>query len=254
MLPTWASKFELKPGTWVFVPTAQSVDDGKAIKHAINKRWHPPQNYFHLRTGGHVKALESHLNNSVFVHLDIQNFFGSISKSRVTRCLKGLFSYAEARAIANISTVIHPDDKNLILPFGFVQSPILASLCLANSALGKCLHGLPKRFAGLVVSVYVDDIILSCTNEASLKESISELKKCAEKSGFMLNPKKEEGPAPKITAFNIELSNQLLEVELERYRKFVSAFNESDNDFQRDGIRSYVNSVNPTQALKFVLV
>jgi hypothetical protein len=248
MLPTWESKFELKQGTWVFVPTEESVKDGKAIKLAVNKCWRPPRNYFHLRAGGHVKALESHLNNSVFVHLDIQNFFGSINKTRVTRCLKGLFSYEDARAIANKSTVIHPEEKNLILPFGFVQSPILASLCLANSALGRCFHGLSKKYAGLIASVYVDDIILSCNNEATLEEATAELKQCAERSRFKLNPKKEEGPAAKITAFNIALSNLSLEIEPERYMEFVAAFGESDNLSQRKGIRSYVNSVNPVQA------
>lgn len=248
MLPAWDSKFELKPGVWVFVPTKQSVDDGRAIKLAVSQLWSPPKNYFHLRAGGHVKALESHLDNSIFVHLDIKNFFGSINKTRVTRCLKGLFSYVDARAIANASTVIHPSDKNLILPFGFVQSPILASLCLAKSALGRCIRLLPKKHPGLVISVYVDDIILSCNDEATLRSAITEIRQAATRSAFELNAAKEEGPAPKITAFNIELSNTCLEVNPERFAQFVLAFSQSSNSFERNGIHSYVNSLNPTQA------
>ncbi|NMM27508.1 MAG: hypothetical protein HHJ12_09550 [Glaciimonas sp.] len=254
MLPIWRSKFELKPGTWVFVPTEQSIKDGKVIKLAINKFWKPPKNYFHLRAGGHIKALESHLNSSNFVHLDIQNFFGSINKTRVTRCLKGLFSYADARAMANISTVINPGEKNLILPFGFVQSPILASLCLSKSALGRCIHELPKKYPDLLVSVYVDDIILSANDEANLQKAMLEVKQCAKRSGFDLNATKEEGPAPKITAFNIELTKLSLEIEPARYAEFISAFAESVNLFQREGIRSYINSVNPGQAVKLMPV
>jgi hypothetical protein len=248
MLPPWESKFELKPGKWVFVPTLESIKDGKDIKLEVNKRWNPPRNYFHLRSGGHIKALESHLDNSVFVHLDIQNFFGSINKTRVTRCLKGLFSYKDARSIACKSTVIHPDEKNFILPFGFVQSPILGSLCLANSALGSCLNSLQKKYTGLIASVYVDDITLSSKNEASLLDATEELKQYAERSKFKLNQKKEEGPAVKITAFNIELSNRSLEIEPKRYREFMDAFAKSTNPSQQEGIRSYVNSINPIQA------
>ncbi len=190
----------------------------------------------------------------MFVHLDIRDFFGTINKSRITRCLKGLFSYADAREIANVSTVIHPDKKRLILPFGFVQSPILASLCLAKSALGGCIRALPKKYAGLVTTVYVDDIILSCDDEAKLQQATGELKQCASKSGFELNSEKEEGPAPKITAFNIELSSLSLVIEGARYAKFLTAFAESHSQSKREGIRSYVNSVSPKQAEKFLPV
>jgi hypothetical protein len=121
----WDTRFQLKPGTWVFVPTLESVQNGKEIKQAIGRVWLPPTNYYHLRSGGHVKALEAHLHNAIFAHLDIRDFFGSINKTRVTRCVKDLFGYPEGRRIANLSTVVHPDSRRMILPFGFVQSPIL---------------------------------------------------------------------------------------------------------------------------------
>ena len=44
------------------------------------------------------------------------------------------------------------------LPFGFVQSPVLASLALATSALGAALSKLHS--GGLVLSVYMDDSVL----------------------------------------------------------------------------------------------
>ncbi|MBB3213247.1 hypothetical protein FHW67_002536 [Herbaspirillum sp. Sphag1AN] len=250
MLPTWESKFELKPGVWVFVPTRESVEEGNIVKGALSDRWKPPKNYFHLRSGGHVKALELHRNNTVFVHLDIQDFFGSIGKSRVTRNLKGFFSYEEARAIATKSTVTHPDSGSLILPFGFVQSPILASLCLAKSALGLHLQALPQKYAGLAVSVYVDDIILSSHYEADLVSATAELKEISARSRFILNPNKEQGPAHRITAFNVVLSNLQLEIEQNRYDRFVAAFNNSENGSQREGIFSYVASINMAQAVQ----
>jgi hypothetical protein len=139
----WSSKFELKnpgSGKWVFVPTAETVALGKQIKKAIEDCWTPPSYFFHLREGGHVEALKSHLGNSSFVRMDVANFFGSINRSRITRCLKSKVGYPKAREWANASTVKQPGGaEGYIVPFGFVQSQILASLCLSESALGVCL-------------------------------------------------------------------------------------------------------------------
>lgn len=246
MLPLWDTKFELKPDTWVFVPTLDTAKAGKEIKRAVERVWKPPTNYFHLKAGGHVKALQAHLPNVVFAHLDIQNFFGSINKSRVTRCLKEFFGYEEARRMANISTVMHPTTKQWILPFGFVQSPILASLCLRKSSLGICIDKLTKKY-GVEASVYVDDIILSCNDENALRKAMAELKLAAERANFDLNAKKEEGPSPTITAFNVQLSHLSLQVEPDRFAEFVASFNGTENECVRNGIRGYLNSINPRQ-------
>jgi hypothetical protein len=151
--------------------------------------------------------------------------------------------------MANVSTVIHPVRGKLILPFGFVQSPVIASLCLFKSALGQCLRKLPKKF-GITVSVYVDDIILSSNDEQVLQKTMIEVNSRAERSGFPLNAKKCDGPGSQITAFNIELSHLSMSIEPARWAQFVTAFNESKNSSERGGIHSYINSVNPSQAAK----
>lgn len=232
----------------MFVPTDESVEAGANIKAAIEERWKPPKNYFHLRGGGHVAALKSHLSGSSFIHLDIQDFFGSINKTRITRCLKGLFGYAKAREMANASTVIHPEagGRRYILPFGFVQSPIIASICLCKSALGVYLNKL-RTLDRVVVSIYVDDIIISATDERMTADILEEAKRVAERSGFRLNKKKEEGPAGRITAFNIELSNQSLQFNGARWSAFVEAYNKSTNENQKSGIVGYISSVNVSQ-------
>jgi hypothetical protein len=182
MAQRWISRFEIKPGTWVFVPTEASVNAGRELKAAIEGRWHAPPNYFHLASGGHLSALRAHVENAHFAHLDIQNFFGQVNKSRATRCLKQYFGSVEARRMAAESTVVHPTLGGAILPFGFVQSPILASLCLSKSALGRCLREAPRRF-GVKVSVYVDDIILSSNDESRLTEAIQNVESAANRSG-----------------------------------------------------------------------
>jgi hypothetical protein len=84
----------------VFVPNRETIQHGLFVKSSIEEKWTSPAFYYHLRDGGHVKALKAHIENQFFIHLDIKDFFGSINRSRVTRCLKGFYSYENSRAIA----------------------------------------------------------------------------------------------------------------------------------------------------------
>lgn len=186
----WTSKFIIKEYSWVFVPTDETVQNGIAIKKTIKEKWQPPEYFYHLAKGGHVKALHQHLNNKYFIHLDIKDFFGSINRSRITRCIKEIAPYERAREIAIESTVRHPEfpTQKFILPFGFVQSPIIASICLSKSALGRHLHHLSKK-KEFDVSVYMDDIILSSNSPADLSEQLKLLETAAIRSGLPLNKK-----------------------------------------------------------------
>lgn len=231
----------------MFVPTPDAVSLGSEIKKNIQAKWKPPSYYYHLRSGGHVAALRSHVDHTSFLHLDIQDFFGTINKTRVTRCLKPIFGYKQAREWANASTVPHPSDaKRTIVPYGFVQSQLISSLCLEASALGQCLHKVNST-AGAAVSVYVDDIIVS-TSDPTLSEQLqSQVKLAAVRAKFTLNPDKEHGPAKAITAFNIHLSSGSLAVEEERLERFVQALAGDASEARRQGIISYVTSVNAGQ-------
>ncbi len=243
----WQHKYEMAPGKWVFVPTEESRVEGNRIKKAIESRWFPPSYYFHLRCGGHLAALYSHIESQFFLRLDIQDFFGSVNRSRVTRCLKNFFDYDEARRMANASTVKHPSlSGNIILPYGFVQSPILASLALFNSALGSCLDRFNKQ-QKIFVSVYMDDIIVSSKNSDSLIEVQAELEQAAKKSRFDFHSEKKEGPALKVTAFNINISNNELLITNQRMFDFINIYKLSENENQRDGIKKYISSVNEVQ-------
>lgn len=245
----WTSKFEIKPGSWVFVPTPESILSGRRIKAAIEELWTPPKNYFHLRNGGHVAALNLHRQNKCFIHLDIRDFFGSINKTRVTRCLRDDFGYKSARCVAHESTVKHPENiEKFILPFGFVQSPIIASICLHQSKLGKVLHKI-SRTENISVSVYMDDIVISFIDPSQAPATLLKIKEAAERSKFDLNEKKEEGPAERITSFNIELSQGNTVISDKRFEKFHQDFYAAEtNDHQKKGYKNYIKSVNPEQA------
>ena len=231
----------------MFVPTPESVVEGRRIKKQVESTWKAPEYYFHLHAGGHVAALRSHLVHTHFLHVDIEDFFGQINRSRITRCLKTRVGYELAREWANSSTVAHPTDHSrFIIPYGFVQSQIIAALCLSESALGICLDKIHNTTAA-AVSVYVDDIIVS-TDESSLCHLLSGmLSTASSRARLDFNQAKQQGPAASVTAFNIALSNNQLLIESDRLTKFSAALSEAKSEAQRNGILAYVNSVNPTQ-------
>lgn len=253
MSAKWDRRFELKnkPGTWIYVPTDEYREYGKTIKLAIEKKWHSPGYYFHLRAGGHISALKIHQNNSYFSHLDIANFFGSVSKSRVTRHLTKIFGYDTARKYAEQSTVRNPKNGAPSLPFGFVQSSIIASLCLYKSALGKTIAKYAKN-SNIEISVYVDDLILSSRSKQDLDTATKEIQIAAERSLFTLNRAKQVISLPKITAFNIELTTNSLTLTNDRLHEFLLALQKSPEENIRKGILSYIHTVNPNQAINLL--
>ncbi|MEQ5802919.1 reverse transcriptase domain-containing protein [Halomonas sp. H10-9-1] len=252
--PRWSSRFELKPGSWVYVPTKETSEEGRLIKDKVENFWKVPKYYYHLKSGGHVAALRSHAHHKFFARLDIKNFFSSVGKSRITRSLKGYVGYPKARDIAEKSTVTHPNNGGEsfanVLPFGFVQSPVIASLCLSKSALGRFLSEVykDKRFS---VSVYMDDIILSSDDADRLRYVYDEARRLAERSRFPINDRKSEPPSGKITAFNIELSSNSLEITRERLGELMEEYDNSNSKDQKEGILGYVRSVNERQAMLF---
>jgi hypothetical protein len=229
------------------------VREGKLFKKLIELKWHPPKNYYHLRSGGHVDAARYHLGGKFFVRLDIKRFFNSINRSRITRVLKPYFGYEKSRLIAMESTVSIPLDlgQAFALPFGFVQSTILSSICLHKSSLGKVIDHL-NRTEGVRVSVYVDDIVISAQRVEEAFMALTMIQEGAAKSGFQLNKEKREGPADKITVFNIDLTSGSMEITDDRFAELLLAYREASSDKQRTGIWGYVNSINSAQALMLV--
>lgn len=244
----WDNKFEIAPGKWVFVQSQESKERATEIISKLKRKWSPPGFFYHLQSGGHVAALKAHANNKYFCCIDIQDFFTSINLSRVTRSLKKFFNYNLARELARDSVIrINRDGvEQYILPFGFKQSPIIASLCLQESALGNALHILNGN-ADLIVSVYVDDIIISSNDLQSLETTYHSLTSAATKSGWTLNQVKSFSPASKISVFNIEIAQSVLSISPDRLLIFSKSFNEATSSLQKDAIVRYIESINPNQ-------
>jgi hypothetical protein len=248
--PVWLSRFELSPGKWVYVPDEKTKAFGLQLKSEVESLWQPPDYFIHLGNRGHVRALNDHLANAYFARIDLKSFFGSIRKGRITRNLNQLFhNYPKARAATVMSTVplrpVGADKTRFVLPFGFVQSPLIAGLCLANSKLGSTLARLAKAFT---LTVYVDDILISTSESVdALAEAYQSLLKAAVQSGFVINEEKLSPPSKAVTVFNIDLETQLIRINDTRLSKFVGSL-QGASAHQIDGILGYVRSVNEEQA------
>ncbi|CAB3896132.1 reverse transcriptase domain-containing protein [Achromobacter mucicolens] len=248
----WEERFELAPGKWVFVPSAESRERGEYISSKIKEKWQAPAYFYHCHQGGHVRAIKQHLASTHFCCVDIEGFFTSINLSRVTRTLKQYFGYDVAREFARDSVIrlVGDVDSPYILPFGFVQSPIIASMCLDQSALGRVLHELTAK-PDVTVSVYVDDIILSGNDPNRLQHEFESIKAAANRSGWKVSTRKTQPPRKEILSFNIHLSQGNLDISSERMSLFVDAYHQATSAHQKEGILRYVRSINPAQVAFF---
>lgn len=143
-------------------------------------------------------------------------------------------------------STVRRDDGARVLPYGFVQSPLLASIALAKSALGAVLDDLHMQ-PGITVSVYMDDIMVSSNDPEALRVSKSRIESAALPSAFALSVAKTAGPAAAIDAFNIDVAHASMSVSADRLDAFKIAYAEG-NELQKQGIRAYVRSVNLDQS------
>lgn len=238
--------FTLKPGTQVYVPTAHGRSRGEEIKAQVEKVWKAPSNYFHLRNGGHLAAARRHKDHPWVASLDLQRFFDQITRSRVHRSLRRIgFQHAEAYEMACDSVVDKsPPHRRFSLPFGFVQSPLLASVVLSHSSLGGAIRRLQR--SGITVTVYVDDVTVSGTTEKSVSDAVEELDAAAALSNLAFNQQKKQGPCGEVIAFNIRFGSGSFEIIEGRMDKFMRAI-EVGSEWTIGGILGYVHAVNDEQ-------
>lgn len=246
---SWINRFELKKGKWIYEPSRTARENGIRIVNRIESIWDKPEYFYHFKNGGHVQAIKASVHNDFFAVLDIKAFFSSISRTRVTRTLKGYLGYEDARNIAKESTIknIESNKHSHSLPYGFIQSPILASICLNKSSLGLEMNRCSET-KDISIAVYVDDIILSSKSQKSLDTWVERLKAAAVKSKFTLVADKKTRNARSAVAFNIIFSKQTLQITPERFHEFKDTYIKSESEKQRHGIASYIATVNISQA------
>lgn len=207
----------LLSGKHVFSQSELGRRIGEDVKQRAENAYTFDDFYYHLRRGGHVTALHSHRINTHFCKIDIENFFYTIARNRVVRALRSIKIH-RATHYGKWSCVKNPyGNPSYALPYGFVQSPILATLVLATSEIGCTL----RRFAeNLTVSVYVDDISLSSNDPLFLQARYEELLQAVHNANFRVNPDKCVAPRRDMTVFNCSLRNGETMVTPDRVAEF----------------------------------
>ena len=201
----------------IFVPSERGRCVGADVKQRVEAAYSFDDFYYHLRKGGHVAALHSHRANTYFCKIDIKNFFYSIARNRVVRILR-MIGVPCAQHYGKWSCVKNPYvDPHYALPYGFVQSPILAALVLAKSEIGRLLNCIALD---VTVSVYVDDISLSSNDRALLQARYDELLLAVDVAAFTVNAQKCVPPCRDMTVFNCSLRNGDTVVTPDRIAQF----------------------------------
>lgn len=203
----------------VFVPNEKSYNVGYELKELLEERVSFDPYYFHMRPGGHVAALHGHRVNSYFARADIKNFYYEIARNRVARALYEV-RLPKAGYYAKFSCVKSPyGDPRYCLPYGFVQSPVLATLVMSRSALGTFLK---QAQSEVTVSVYMDDIAISSSSYSTLEIVFAELIEKIKEANFPLNYSKTVRPTDCLQLFNCNLEHNYASVTEIRRSVFFS--------------------------------
>lgn len=208
-----------KGGKPFYAPNDRGRRIGRDIKRRVERAYQFDPFVYHLQAGGHVAALHCHRAHAHFAKADIRRFFYSISRSKVQRALRAI-GIPRARHYAKWSCVRNPYlDPRYALPYGFVQSPILATLVLMESAVGAALREIHQQ-GSVVVSLYMDDIALSSDDLPALTGAFATVRVALADANFELSPDKVCGPSQGLQLFNCDLRTGRTEVRQERVAEF----------------------------------
>jgi hypothetical protein len=219
MLENYIHKYQAR-GKYIFTPNEACKAKGDRLLRFF-KNHEFPDYFFHYKTGGHVAALHSHLQNNFFFKIDLQNFFYSVSRNRVAEALRA-FGFHPARTFAKWSSVRNPysDGPAYVLPIGFVQSPLLASLVLLRSPVAAAIER--ARDKAVNITVYFDDFIGSGLSVDAVTPAYEEMLSSFKEANLKPSPYKLAPPAAAVKAFNCDLSRGRVEVTPERIDRFFS--------------------------------
>lgn len=208
----------------------------------VEKRATLPDYFYHYQSGGHVAALHAHVPNRLFFNIDIKNFFYSVTRERVTRALRelgiqGAHSYARWSCVANP----FPGPK-FVLPIGFVQSSLLASLVLMRSPVADAIER--AHAAGVAASVYLDDIVGSHNDRHILEAAYEDVRQACVTANLIPNANKLIPPAAAIVVFNCDLTHGNAAVTEERLTEFLSLSPSAASQRAFDDYRNRVSASN----------
>lgn len=77
----------------------------------------------------------------------------------------------------------------------------------------------------------MNDIIISCSDQKLSALILQRIGSASEKSKFKLNASKQQGSADAITAFNILVTNDSMQIEAGRLQKFAESFTIATSEY-----------------------
>lgn len=217
----YAYKYERK-GKPIYAPSRLGQQIGEDIKAQVESAHAFDDFVYHLRKkGGHVAALHAHRPHQFFARVDIRRFFYSIARNRVARQLRAI-GIARAEHYAKWSCIKNPyGAPSYALPYGFIQSPILATLVLMQSGVGTLLRNLRMQGA-VMVTVYMDDISLSSDDLSALQAAFDQLLARLTEAEFEISAAKTRNPGPAMDLFNCDVECGRTSVMDERIDLFLA--------------------------------
>jgi hypothetical protein len=242
MLKNYVHKYQTR-GKYIYEPNDDCERRAVRILHFF-KRIEFPDYFYHYKSGGHVLALHEHLKHDFFFKIDLQHFFYSIARNRVTRTfrswgLKGAPTYAKWSCVRSP----YPTGPRYVVPIGFRQSPLVASLVLMQSPVAAAIE--KARASGITISVYLDDFIGSHDDEAALRGVYEDILAACLEANLVPNVDKLVAPAKAIVAFNCNVSKGSAKVTEQRKAEF---FSEPHTGLATASFEDYVARVAETNA------
>lgn len=143
-----------------------------------------------------ITNANQHINKKYVLNVDLEDFFHSISFSRVRNMFILYYKLSNTAATTLANLCCHP---NGFLPQGAPSSPIISNIIMKT--LDKELTQLVKQYGFTFYTRYADDITISSNNSEFPKEIAffnpdrsvtlsSSLTSIINKNGFKLNPSK----------------------------------------------------------------
>ena len=242
MLENYKFKYRSR-GKWIYVPNERCERRAVRILDYFEKISFP-EYFYHYRRGGHVLALHEHLKNDFFFKIDIKNFFYSIARNRVSRAfsawgLKGAPTYAKWSCVATP----YDTGPRYVVPIGFRQSPLVASLVLLQSPVADAIDRAQKK--GVTISVYLDDFIGSHAQSEVLTAAYEDVLEACLEAKLAPNLDKLVAPCEAIVAFNCSLTKGVAHVMDGRIEQFYRDF---PGLTARQSFEAYVASVSKMNA------
>jgi hypothetical protein len=227
----------------------------KLLEHLYSESWDiSPVAFGFIRGRTTVQHARLHLAKPEVLHLDLENFFGSVTTQQIKGALE-LADYAP-EAVDTISNLVSYDNA---LPQGFPTSPFLSNVVFRD--LDQQLSSLAGELE-LSYSRYADDLVFSGSKTAKAIAPASEL---ISEAGWAVNAAKtrvqHRGSRQYVAGLTVfdDVQPRLPKALKHRYRAkahliakvgyevFCSQFGDETEDFPRRliGMARYMASVEP---------